>query len=83
MYKSFNLVYLFIFDLSTVDAAVLESSLSPADLVQFEGCVIPPPTPQRQENSDRTFYWENMADCHEQALGKSLVFNKEVNLSVY
>ncbi|XP_023814710.1 multicilin [Oryzias latipes] len=71
------------------DAAVLESSLSPADLVQFEGCVIPPPTPQRQENSGtqtstglsptRTFYWENMADCHELALGKSLVFNKELH----
>lgn len=76
--------------LSTVDAAILESSLSPADLVQFQGCIIPSLTPQRQQEISietgnfhpevGAFYWENMADCHGQALGKAMVVNNEVKL---
>ncbi|XP_036069336.1 multicilin [Oryzias melastigma] len=75
--------------LSTVDAAILESSLSPADLVQFQGCIFPPLTPQRQQEisietgnfhaEDGAFYWENMADCHGQALGKAMVVNNELH----
>ncbi|RVE67978.1 hypothetical protein OJAV_G00087090 [Oryzias javanicus] len=71
------------------DAAILESNLSPADLIQFQGCIIPPLTPQRQQEistetgnfhaEDGALYWENMADCHGQALGKAMVVNNELH----
>uniref|UniRef100_A0A3Q1GBL8 Multicilin n=1 Tax=Acanthochromis polyacanthus TaxID=80966 RepID=A0A3Q1GBL8_9TELE len=73
----------------------LESSLSPADLVPFQGCVIPPLTPQRDFSPEVSLVdsstekgnlitqdgasWKDMAQCHGRALGHSIAVNKQLH----
>uniref|UniRef100_UPI0037E9BC0C multicilin n=1 Tax=Semicossyphus pulcher TaxID=241346 RepID=UPI0037E9BC0C len=72
--------------------ATLESSLSPAELVPFQGCVIPPLTPQRYMSSEDSFVhcsteagnlsapdgalWKGIAQCQERAWRESEVNNQ-------
>ncbi|XP_041856174.1 multicilin isoform X1 [Melanotaenia boesemani] len=81
-------------DYLTDSTATLESSLSPVDLVPFQGCVIPPLTPQRDfspqdslvHSSTETSHlhaqdgasWRCKAEWHGRTLGHSTVFNKQL-----
>ncbi|KAM3611666.1 uncharacterized protein V6R79_022219 [Siganus canaliculatus] len=74
--------------------ATLESSLSPAELVPFQGCVIPPLTPQRYLSSEDSLVhsstevgntsaqdaalWRDMAQCQGRALGDSVEVNNQL-----
>lgn len=76
--------------------ATLESSLSSAELASFQGCVIPPLTPQQDFTSEESLVnssteaenlsaqdrdlWQGIAPSHGRTLGNSLVLNKQVNL---
>ncbi|XP_069563813.1 multicilin [Brachyistius frenatus] len=75
--------------------ATLESSLSPAELVAFQGCVIPPLTPQRdffpEESSTEIGNhaaqdgapWKNMAECQSRALGHSVAVNTQLHETLH
>lgn len=70
---------------------MLESSLNPVELVPFQGCVIPPLSPQwdistedslvssHTEARDRA-EWEDVARCQAVALGHSVEANNLVSL---
>ena len=76
--------------------ATLESSLSPAELVPFQGCVIPPLTPQRYLSSEDSLVhlsteadnpsaqdgaqWRSIAQCQGRTLEDSTDVNNQVNL---
>lgn len=73
--------------LSPLDSpGTLESSLSPAELVPFEGCVIPPLTPQRSISEDSLVHssaeagdlWRDIAQCQDRMLGDSVEVNNQV-----
>ena len=73
----------------------LESSLSPAELVPFQGCVIPPLTPQPEFSPEESLInpftqaanppaqdgalWRDIAQCHGRALEQSVEVNNQVN----
>lgn len=75
--------------------AALESSLSPAELVPFQGYVIPPLTPQWDLSPEDSLVcssteagdpsaqdkamWKSIAQCQGRALGDSLEVNHMVN----
>ncbi|KAM9858587.1 multicilin [Aulostomus maculatus] len=75
--------------------ATLESSLSPAELVPFQGCIIPPLTPQRffspedsQVNSSTETddppsldraLWKGISQCQGRVLGQSLEVNNQLH----
>lgn len=75
--------------------ATLESSLSPAELVPFQGCVIPPLTPQWDLSTEDSLVcssteagdpsaqdgalWKGIAQCQGRALGDSMGVNNVVN----
>lgn len=72
----------------------LESSLSSAELVPFQGYVIPPLTPQHNLSPEDSLVnssaetgnppaqdgdsWKGIAECHGKALGHSIAVNKQV-----
>lgn len=74
--------------------ATLESSLSPGELVPFQGCVIPPLTPQRDFSPEESLVnsstetgnpktqdgapWKDVTECHVRALEHSIEANKQV-----
>lgn len=76
--------------------ATLESSLSPAELVPFQGCVIPPLTPQWNLSTEDSLVWSSaeagnqsaqdgalwkgIAQCQGGVLGDSMEVNNLVNL---
>lgn len=76
--------------------ATLESNLSPAELVPFQGCVIPLLTPQQYfspedslshsftEASDPSVQdgapWQGIAQCQGRAFGDSMEVNNQVKL---
>lgn len=76
--------------------ATLESSLSPAELVPFQGCVIPPLTPQRDFSPEDSpvnssteignlpaqdgALWRGIAHCQGRVLGHSMEVNNQVSL---
>ncbi|XP_075889527.1 multicilin isoform X2 [Nelusetta ayraudi] len=66
--------------------ATLESSLNPAELVPFQGCVIPPLSPQWDLSAEDSLVsshaeahdgalWEDVAQCQAMALGDSVEAN--------
>lgn len=66
--------------------AMLESSLTPAELVPFQGCVIPPLSPQWDLSADDSLVsshteaqWEDVAQCQAVALGDSVEANNLVS----
>ncbi|XP_068616951.1 multicilin [Brachionichthys hirsutus] len=75
--------------------ATLESSLSPGELVPFQGCVIPPLTPQRGFSSEDSLprsctdaghsyaqeetLWRDIAQYHAKALGDSTEVNNQLH----
>lgn len=70
--------------------AMLESSLSPAELVPFQGCVIPPLSPQWDLSAEDSLVsshaeahdaalWEDVAQCQAVALGDSVEANNLVS----
>ncbi|XP_008286371.1 multicilin [Stegastes partitus] len=76
--------------------ATLESSLSPAELVPFQGCVIPPLTPQRDFSPEHSLVdsstetgnqdgapWRDMAQCHGRALGHSIAANEQLHETLH
>ncbi|XP_044051421.1 multicilin isoform X3 [Siniperca chuatsi] len=79
--------------------ATLESSLSPAELVPFQGCVIPPLTPQRYFSSEDSLVhsstetgnpsaqdgalWKVIAQCQGTALGDSMEVNNQLHESLH
>ncbi|XP_070759905.1 multicilin [Enoplosus armatus] len=79
--------------------ATLESSLSPAELVPFQGCVIPPLTPQRYFSSEDNLVhssteagnpsaqdgalWRGIAQCQGRALGDSMEVNNQLNETLH
>ncbi|XP_075325082.1 multicilin [Odontesthes bonariensis] len=81
-------------DFMADSASMLESSLSPAELVPFQGFVIPPLTPQRDFAPEDSLVhsntetgslhaqdgipWRGMAECHGRALGRSVSVNKQL-----
>ncbi|KAE8291934.1 Multicilin Multiciliate differentiation and DNA synthesis-associated cell cycle protein [Larimichthys crocea] len=81
-------------DFMAESPATLESSLSPAELVPFEGCVIPPLTPQRYLSSENTLFhtsteannpsaqdgapWKGIAQCQGRMLGDSVEVNNQL-----
>ncbi|TMS03922.1 Multicilin [Larimichthys crocea] len=81
-------------DFMAESPATLESSLSPAELVPFEGCVIPPLTPQRYLSSENTVFhtsteannpsaqdgapWKCIAQCQGRMLGDSVEVNNQL-----
>uniref|UniRef100_A0A3P8VCL3 Multicilin n=1 Tax=Cynoglossus semilaevis TaxID=244447 RepID=A0A3P8VCL3_CYNSE len=79
-------------DFTADSPATLESSLSPAELVPFQGCVIPPLTPQPDfcpelnsfnppaQNRD---VWVDAAQCQSRALGQSLEFNNHLHETLH
>ncbi|CAJ1069245.1 multicilin [Xyrichtys novacula] len=74
--------------------ATLESSLSPAELVPFHGCVIPPLTPQRflstedslvqssteagNQSAQDGALWMDITQCQEKAWGESMEVNHQL-----
>ncbi|KAM6930882.1 multicilin [Xenentodon cancila] len=85
----------YVLDFMSESATTLESSLSPAELVPFQGCVIPPLSPQGDfapeeslvHSSTETYslqvhegeLWRSMAEYHERALGYSGATNKQLH----
>ncbi|XP_076587986.1 multicilin [Chaetodon auriga] len=79
--------------------ATLESSLSPAELVPFQGCVIPPLTPQRYFSSEDSVVrstteavnpsaqdgalWKGLAQCQGRALGDSVEVNNQLHETLH
>ncbi|GAA6226470.1 multicilin [Lates japonicus] len=77
----------------------LESSLSPAELVPFQGCVIPPLTPQRDFSPEESVIysfteagippaqdgaiWKGIAQCHGRALGHSMEVNNQLHETLH
>lgn len=70
--------------------ATLESSLNPAELVPFQGCVIPPLSPQWDLSAEDSLVsshaeahdgalWEDVAQCQAAALGDSVEANNLVS----
>lgn len=76
--------------------ATLECSLSSAELASFQGCVIPPLSPQQDFSSEESLAnssteadnlsahdeapWRGIAQSHGGALGSSMVVNNQVHL---
>ncbi|XP_034548217.1 multicilin [Notolabrus celidotus] len=74
--------------------ATLESSLSQAELVPFQGCVIPPLTPQRflcsedslvhssteagNQSTQDGVLWKDIAQCQERVWGESIEVNHQL-----
>ncbi|XP_061586242.1 multicilin [Cololabis saira] len=85
----------YVLDFMAESAATLESSLSSAELVQFQGCVIPPLTPQGDFAPEDSLVhtstetdslqghdgelWRSMAECHERELGHAGAINKQLH----
>ncbi|XP_074525608.1 multicilin [Halichoeres trimaculatus] len=81
-------------DFMAESPATLESSLSQAELVPFQGCVIPPLTPQRFLSSEDSLIhssteagnhsvqdgalWKDIAQCQEKVWGESLEANHQL-----
>ncbi|XP_042343528.1 multicilin [Plectropomus leopardus] len=79
--------------------ATLESSLSPAELVPFQGCVIPPLTPQRYLSSEDSLHhscteagstsaqeetpWEGIAQSQGRALRDSVEVNNQLHVTLH
>ncbi|XP_041793950.1 multicilin [Chelmon rostratus] len=79
--------------------ATLESSLSPAELVSFQGCVIPPLTPQRYFSPEDSLVhstteagnppaqdgalWKGLTQCQGRALGNSIEFNNQLHQTLH
>ncbi|XP_026176909.1 multicilin [Mastacembelus armatus] len=79
--------------------ATLESSLSPAELVPFQGCVIPPLTPQHDYSPEDSLVdscteagnpstqdealWKSTTQCHGRALGHSVVVNHQLHETLH
>ncbi|XP_051278176.1 multicilin [Dicentrarchus labrax] len=79
--------------------ATLESSLSPAELVPFQGCIIPPLTPQRYFSSEDSLVhssteagnpsaqdralWRGISQCQGAALGDSLEVNNQLHETLF
>ncbi|XP_070821508.1 multicilin [Chaetodon trifascialis] len=79
--------------------ATLESSLSPAELIPFQGCVIPPLTPQRYFSSEDSVVrstteavdpsaqdgalWRGLAQCQGRALGDSMEVNNQLHETLH
>lgn len=70
---------------------MLESSLSPAELLPFQGCVIPPLSPQWDLSAEDSLasshaethdgaLWEDAAQCRSVALGDPVEVNNRVSL---
>lgn len=70
---------------------MLESSLTPVELVPFQGCIIPPLSPQWDLSADDSLVishteardraqWEDVAQCQAVALGHSVEANNLVSL---
>ncbi|KAM4745894.1 multicilin [Anableps anableps] len=80
-------------DFITDSTATGESCLS--ELVPFQGCVIPPLTPQRDffpedimvhpstETAQNGVSWRDIAECHGRALGNSIVINKQLQETLH
>ncbi|XP_040899074.1 multicilin [Toxotes jaculatrix] len=82
-------------DFMAESPATLESSLSPAELVPFQGCVIPPLTPQRDFSPEDNLInssteasnphaqdgslWTGITQCHVRALGHSVEVNNQLH----
>lgn len=79
--------------------STLESSLSPAELVPFQGCVIPPLTPQWDLSPEDSLVssppeagdpsardgalWRDIAQCQGRTLGDSMEVNHLVILCLH
>ncbi|XP_029296205.1 multicilin [Cottoperca gobio] len=79
--------------------ATLESSLSPAELVPFQGCVIPLLTPQRYFSLEDSLVhssteaaspsaqhgapWQGIAQCQARALGDSMEVNNQLHETLH
>ncbi|XP_029017645.1 multicilin isoform X2 [Betta splendens] len=79
--------------------ATLESSLSSAELVPFQGCVIPPLTPQQDFSLEESLVdsstdadkpcaqdggpWEGIAQSHGRALGNAMVVNDQLHETLH
>ncbi|XP_060895323.1 multicilin [Labrus mixtus] len=76
--------------------STLESSLSPAELVPFQGCVIPPLTPQRYLSSEESLVhssteggiqdgalWKGLAQWQERACGESMEVNNQLQETLH
>ncbi|XP_059192748.1 multicilin [Centropristis striata] len=79
--------------------ATLESSLSPAELVPFQGCVIPLLTPQRYFSSEDSLAhssagagntsaqdgapWQGIAQCQGRVLGESMEVNNQLHETLH
>nr|XP_019954719.1 PREDICTED: multicilin [Paralichthys olivaceus] len=77
----------------------LESSLSPGELVPFQGCVIPPLTPQPEFSPEESLInpfkkaanppaqdgaqWRGIAQCHGRALGQSVEINNQLQETLH
>ncbi|XP_039477141.1 multicilin [Oreochromis aureus] len=85
-------------DFMAASPTTLESSLSSAELVPFQGYVIPPLTPQHNLSPGDSLLnssaetgnppaqdgdsWKGIAECHGKALGHSLAVNKQLHESL-
>ncbi|XP_033476466.2 multicilin [Epinephelus lanceolatus] len=79
--------------------ATLESSLSPAELVPFQGCVIPPLTPQQYFSSEDSLVhssteagnpsaqegapWKGIAQCQGRVLRDSMKVNNQLHETLH
>ncbi|KAI3372649.1 hypothetical protein L3Q82_023128, partial [Scortum barcoo] len=79
--------------------ATLECSLSPAELVPFQGCVIPPLTPQPYFSSEDSVvhssteagntsaqdgaHWKGIAQCQSRVLGDSMEVNSQLHETLH
>ncbi|XP_063344912.1 multicilin [Pelmatolapia mariae] len=86
-------------DFMAASPTTLESSLSSAELVPFQGYVIPPLTPQHSLSPEDSLVnssaeignpparegdsWKGIAECHGKALGHSIAVNKQLHESLH
>ncbi|XP_047448482.1 multicilin [Mugil cephalus] len=86
-------------DFMAESPATLESSLSPGELVPFQGCVIPPLTPQRDFSPEDSLVnsstetgkpsaqdgapWKGVTECHVRALEHSIEANKQLHETLH
>ncbi|XP_030594031.1 cyclin-O [Archocentrus centrarchus] len=86
-------------DFMAESPTTLESNLSPDELVPFQGCIIPPLTPQRDFSPENSLVnsstetgnppaqdgdpWKGIAECHGRALGHSIAVNKQLHESLH
>ncbi|XP_056231791.1 multicilin [Seriola aureovittata] len=86
-------------DFMAESPSTLESSLSPAELVPFQGCVIPPLTPQQDFSPEDNLInsstetgnppaqdgalWRGIAHCHVRALDHSMEVNHQLHKTLH